>query len=112
MTERLFTPIIKNNEGARLWLCSSLGNASLRLAGEFTKGDTVAELSAADGLGGVATRIAFYERSDGSQLDWCGLPFMGDVLDVSFPGGEQVSYSFDELDQRLTPHIEQKIDRN
>lgn len=111
MTERLFTPIIKNNEGARLWLCGSLGKAGFKLAGEYEKGDTIAELSAADGLGGVATRIAFYERSDSSQLDWCGLPFTGDVLDVSFPGGEQVDYSFKELDERVTPHIQQKIDR-
>ena len=109
MTERLFTPIIKNREGARLWLCSALGGESMRLAGDFEAGETVAESQSADGIGGVATRIVFRERSDGSELNWCGLPFRGDVVDVVFPGGERVDYSFDDLDAWVTPRIAQNL---
>ena len=109
MTERLLTPIILNQEGARLWLCSSLGGASLRLAGGYEAGDTVAEFDASRGLGGAATIIAFRERSDGSVLNWCGIPFYGDVVDVIFPGGELVTYGADELEEWATPHLRQRI---
>lgn len=109
MTERLFTPIIKNQEGARLWLCSSLGGAGLRLAGDYEAGDTIAEFNASRGLGGAATTIAFRERSDGSELNWCGIPFDGDVVDVMFHGGESVDYSAEELEEWATPHLQQRI---
>ncbi len=109
MAERLFTPIIKNEPGARLWLCSTLGGESVRLAGEFEVGETVVESDSSEGIGGVATRIAFHERSDGSELNWCGIPFRGDVVDVVFPGGERVDYSFDDLDAWATPRIQQNL---
>lgn len=109
MAERLFTPIIKNEYGARLWLCSALGSKSVRLAGEFEVGETVVESDSSEGIGGVATRIAFRKRSDGSELNWCGIPFRGDVVDVVFPGGEHVDYSFDDLDAWVTPHIQQNL---
>lgn len=109
MAERLFTPIIRNKEGARLWLCGSLGEMGFRLAGEYSTGDTVAEFDATQGLGGAATCIAFRERSDGSELNWCGIPFYGDVVDVMFPGGEQVDFSHDELEAWATPHLQQRI---
>lgn len=109
MAERLFTPIIKNEHGARLWLCSALGGESIRLSGDYQAGETVAESDASEGIGGVATRIAFRERSDGSELNWCGLPFRGDVVDVVFPGGERVDYSFDDLDAWATPRIQQNL---
>lgn len=109
MAERLFTPIIKSQEGAQLWLCSSLSRAGLRLAGDFEAGETIADFDAERGLGGVATVIAFRERSDGSELNWCGIPFTGDVVNVEFPGGELVTYSTDELDAWATPHLRQLI---
>jgi hypothetical protein len=109
MRERLFTPIIKNREGARLWLCGSLSNVGLRLAGDYEAGGAVAEFNASSGLGGVATSIVFRERSDGSELNWCGIPFHGDVVDVVFPGGEQVTYSSEELEEWATPHLQQRI---
>lgn len=109
MAERLFTPIIKNAHGARLWLCSTLDGESIRLAGDYQPGETVAESDSSEGIGGVATRVAFRERSDGSELNWCGLPFRGDVVDVVFPGGERVDYSFDDLDAWATPRIQQNL---
>ncbi len=109
MAERLFTPSSKNREGAWLWLCSALGGEGLQLAGDFKAGETVTESRSAEGIGGVATRIVFRERSDGSELNWCGLPFRGDVVDVVFPGGERVDYSFDDLDAWATPRIAQNL---
>lgn len=109
MAERLFTPIIKNRDGARLWLCDGLDGENFRLNGEYSEGDIVAESNAVEGIGGVATRIAFRERSNGTQLNWSGIPFLGDVVDVTFPNGEKVDYSHDELAAWVTPRIEQNL---
>ncbi len=106
MNERLVTPIIATKDGATLWLCDSLRGESIRLAGQFDEGDILAESNASDGLGGVATRMVFRERSDGTQLNWCGIPFQGDVIDVTFPNGELANYTHDELDEWATPRID------
>lgn len=109
MAERLFTPVIKNREGARLWLCDGLDGENFRLSGEYHEGDIVAESNTAEGIGGVATRLAFRERSNGTHLNWSGIPFLGDIVDVTFPGGEKVDYSHEELTAWVTPRIEQRL---
>ncbi len=103
----LYTVVTKTDYGVTLWLADSLmSDENYRLYGEYEPGQIVAECAAQEGLGGLATKLVFEQRSEGG-LNWCGLAFYGDVLRIQFNEGESTEYTFDELGGLIHPFLEE-----